>query len=203
MIFRKTNRLLKFARLLLVGKIVTFLPAYFSFAQDMPTGAAIQSGKVVISGNWSNHLVIDQTTHKSIINWDSFSINSSGRVDFNMPNSNSSSLNKVNSSTPSSISGRLNSNGKVMLVNPNGVIITPGAVVKTNSFTASSLDIKNKDFLNDKYSFQGKKKSSGVKNGGTISVGDKGSANLLGNFVSNSGTITARLGKISLELVKK
>ena len=198
MIFKKTKILFKFTKLSFVASVMTFFSSYLSFAQEMPTGANIQSGNVTISGSGSNHLIIDQVTNKSIINWDNFSINSSGRVDFNMPTSNSSSLNRVNGSTPSSISGKLNSNGKVMLVNPNGVIITPGAVVKTNSFTASSLDINNKDFLNEKYSFQGKKKSNGVKNGGTISVGEKGNVNLLGNYVSNSGTITARLGKISL-----
>ena len=165
MIFKKTKRLFKFTKLSFVASVMTvmtFFSSYLSFAQEMPTGANIQSGNVTISGSGSNHLIIDQVTNKSIIDWDNFSINSSGRVDFNMPTSNSSSLNRVNGSTPSSISGKLNSNGKVMLVNPNGVIITPGAVVKTNSFTASSLDINNKDFLNDKYSFQGKKKSNGV-----------------------------------------
>ena len=160
MIFKKTKRLFKFTKLSFVASVMTamtFFSSYLSFVQEMPTGANIQSGNVTISGSGSNHLIIDQVTNKSIIDWDNFSINSSGRVDFNMPTSNSSSLNRVNGSTPSSISGKLNSNGKVMLVNPNGVIITPGAVVKTNSFTASSLDINNKDFLNDKYSFQGKK----------------------------------------------
>ena len=34
-----------------------------------------------------------------------------------------------------------------MLINPNGVAITPKGVVKTGSFTASTLDINNKDIL--------------------------------------------------------
>ena len=41
-----------------------------------------------------------------------------------------------------------------MLINPNGIAITKGAVINTNSFTASTLDIKNKDFLNENYNFE-------------------------------------------------
>ena len=122
----------------------------------MPTGGNVQSGTATISGYGTNELRIDQKSQKSIIHWDSFSINPKGRVDFNQPSSSSFSLNRVNGSTPSSIAGKLNSNGKVMLINPNGIAITPGAVINTNSFTASSLDIKNEDFLKDKYIFEGK-----------------------------------------------
>ncbi len=83
----------------------------------MPSGGAVASGEVQITGTGTNHLIIDQTTNKSIINWDSFSIHSGGRVDFNQPSAKSFSLNRVNGSTPSSIAGQLNSNGKVMLIN--------------------------------------------------------------------------------------
>ena len=79
-----------------------------SIAGEMPTGASVQSGNVEISGKNTNHLIIEQSTNKSIINWDSFSIHDKGRVDFNMPSSISSSLNRVTGSTPSSIAGQLN-----------------------------------------------------------------------------------------------
>ena len=169
-----------------------------SISQDMPTGASVSSGNVTITGTGSNHLIIDQTSSKSIINWDSFSIHSSGRVDFNQPSSSSFSLNRVQGSTPSSIAGQLNSNGKVMLINPNGVAITPNGVVNTGSFTASTLNIKDKDFINDKFSFEGKGNSTGVVNSGKIRIGGGGHAALLGGYVSNSGTVTARLGKIAM-----
>ena len=169
-----------------------------SFAGEMPTGASVQSGNVKISGKNTNHLVIDQSTNKSIINWNSFSIHDQGRVDFNMPSSMSSSLNRVTGSTPSSIAGQLNSNGKVMLINPNGVVITKNGVVKTSSFTASTLDINNEDFLKDRMNFIGNGKSKGVQNNGKIIIGDKGHGALLGGQISNTGIISARLGKIAL-----
>ena len=80
-----------------------------------------------------------------------------------MPSSISSSLNRVTGSTPSSIAGQLNSNGKVLIINPNGVMITKNGVVKTGSFTASTLDINNEDFLKDKMNFIGNGKSKVFK----------------------------------------
>ena len=167
-------------------------------ADDMPKGGNVQSGQATISGYNTNHLTIDQKSQKSIINWDSFSIHSNGTVDFVQPNSNSFSLNRVTGKTSSNIAGKLNSNGKVMLINPNGIAITKGAVINTNSFTASTLDIKNKDFLNENYNFEGNGRSKSVINRGKILIGGGGHAALLGGTVSNSGTVTAKLGKIFL-----
>ena len=167
-------------------------------ADQMPSSPSVQSGKVSITGTGTDHIQINQSTNKSIINWNSFSIHKQGRVDFNMPSSSSASLNRVTGSTPSTISGKLNSNGNVFLINPNGVVISPSGVVKTGSFTASSLEINNKDFLNDNFSFKATPESRGVKNGGRISVGKGGSASLLGRYVSNSGIVEAKLGKIAI-----
>ena len=136
----------------------------------------------------------EQSTNKSIINWDSFSIHEKGRVDFNMPSSISSSLNRVTGSTPSSIAGQLNSNGKVLIINPNGVMITKNGVVKTGSFTASTLDINNEDFLKDKMNFIGNGKSKGVQNNGKIIIGDKTAFNENCHInASNGGVI--KIGK--------
>ena len=168
------------------------------FSGEMPSGATVQSGNVNITGTNTDHMVIDQSTNKSIINWNSFSIHKQGQVDFNMPSSSSSSLNRVTGSTPSSIAGKLNSNGKVLIINPNGVVITKDGVVKTSSFTASTLDINNQDFLKDRLNFKGNGKSKNVSNSGKIIVGTGGNAALLGGQISNSGIVSARLGKIAL-----
>ena len=139
--------------------MISFLTVFVStqaVSGEMPKNPSIQSGNVTIEGIGTNHLNINQKTNKSIINWDSFSVHKGGRVDFNMPSSRSSSLNRVTGSTPSTIAGQINSNGKVLLINPNGVAITKNGVVKTGSFAASTLDIKNSDFLKDIYSFKKK-----------------------------------------------
>ena len=66
-----------------------------------------------------------------------------------------------------------------MLINPNGVVITPSGVVNTRSFTASTLNIKNEDFINEKYNFERKNSSKGVKNSGKITIGNGGHASLI------------------------
>ena len=188
----KTKKSLAF----LLCSVITMQPGISAIAADMPSGAVIQSGKVKIAKINPNHLQIDQTSTKSVINWDSFSVHKGGRVDFNMPSSNSSSLNRVLGSTPSSIAGQVNSNGQVILVNPNGVFLTKTSTVNSSSFIASSLNIQTSDFLNDSYTFSGSKKSRGVENHGRINVKNYGNVSLLGGYASNTGVINARLGKI-------
>ena len=156
---RVDGKLKKVAVSTLVLVALTGTRPNWSYSGEMPTNPQVQSGKVNITGTGTNHLQVNTKTNKTIINWDSFSIHSGGRVDFNQPSANSFSLNRVVGSTPSSIAGQLNSNGKLMLINPNGVVITPNGVVNTRSFTASTLDINNHDFLKDNYSFKGNGKS--------------------------------------------
>ena len=59
------------------------------------------------------------------------------------------------SSTPSWIAGTINAPGTVLLINPNGIEITKSGVVNTGSFAASTLDIKDQDFLSGNYKFTG------------------------------------------------
>ena len=128
MILRK-NKFNSFVAAILCS-VMILSPAISAIAADMPTGGSVQSGNVKIAAIDPNHMVIDQSSNTSIIHWDSFSVHSGGVVDFNMPSSSSSSLNRVLGSTPSSIAGRVNSNGNVILVNPNGVFLTKSGVVK-------------------------------------------------------------------------
>ena len=111
----------KYANRFVIAGFLTGFVITQAVAGEMPKNPSIQSGNVIIQGKGTDHLKIQQKTNKSIINWDSFSVHKRGRVDFNMPSSRSSSLNRVTGSTPSTIAGQINSNGKVLLINPNGV----------------------------------------------------------------------------------
>jgi len=180
--------------------VVSLSPGISAIAADMPTGGSVQNGSVQIASINPNHMVINQSSHNSVIHWDSFSIHSKGVVDFNMPSSSSSSLNRVLGSTPSNIAGQVNSNGNVILVNPNGVFLTKSGAVRSNSFTASSLDIKTGDFLEGRHNFYKNKTSKGVENHGKVEVNTSGHAALLGNYASNKGIIVAKYGKIFINL---
>ena len=72
------------------------------------------------------------------INWQSFNIGKGNTVQFVQQSSASMVFNRVTGSTPSSILGNLISNGKVFLINPNGITIGTGAYIYTAAFVASS-----------------------------------------------------------------
>ena len=198
MVIGKLNIFKRFLKIFSFVTSVTFFSIIEAFAEVMPSGEQVVSGNVSISGHSTNHMIIDQKSQKSVINWQSFSINKNGRVDFNMPSSKSMSLNRVTGSTHSSIAGQLNSNGQVYLINPNGVVVTPSGSIKANSFTASSLDINDQDFLNNNFIFKKKRENKGIINAGKINVELGGNASLIGGNVNNSGSVNARLGKINV-----
>src|SRR5215472_15266308 len=172
--------------------------AFPSSAQQLPTGGSVAAGNVSIGAPQHGTLNINQSTNQAIINWNTFSVGVGGTVNFNQPGASSATLNRVTSSTPSSIAGTINAPGTVMLVNPNGIAITKSGVVNTGSFVASTLGIKNEDFLAGKYNFQGNGASAPVTNRGNINVSNGGFVALLGGRVSNRGVISAKLGKVAL-----
>lgn len=78
------------------------------------------------------------------LRWDSFNIGRDATVNFNQPNSGSIALNRVGSggdAAASQIMGKLNANGRVYLLDRNGVIFGPESKVNVASLIASSLDL--------------------------------------------------------------
>ena len=59
---------------LFCGLALNLTVFHFTLANDMPVGASVQSGNVKISGPTQDHMIIDQSSNKSIINWNGFSI---------------------------------------------------------------------------------------------------------------------------------
>jgi filamentous hemagglutinin family protein len=130
------------------------------------------------------------------INWQSFGIGTGEGVRFVQPNGNSVALNRVLGPDPSSILGSLSANGKVFLVNPNGILFGRGAQVNVGGLVASTLNISDSDFMAGRYQFSGNSDAA-VLNQGTINAAG-GYVALLGADVGNDGTITARLGTVAL-----
>ena len=177
--------------------LLLFVPA-LAQAQQLPQGGSVAAGSAHIGTPHNGTLDINQSSNRAVLDWHSFSIGQGGTVNFHQPSSSSATLNRVTGSTPSSIAGTINAPGTVLLVNPNGIAITKSGVINTGSFAASTLDIKNSDFMSGHYKFTGGGSSAGVANAGRINVSDGGFAALLGGHVVNDGTITARLGHVAL-----
>jgi filamentous hemagglutinin family protein len=172
--------------------------AAFADSTVLPTGGEVVAGKATI-GVIPNGLSVTQTSDRSVIDWSNFSVGKDRTVDFVMPSSNSAVLNRVTGSETSSIAGSVTGNGRVYLVNPNGIAITSSGAVKVGGgFVASTLDIGNGDFMDGKGTFSGT--SSGrVTNEGTISVGKNGFVGLISNNgVKNDGLISVPAGKVAL-----
>lgn len=101
-----------------------------------------------------NDLTISQTQSQAIIDWWTFNIGDKSSVYFNQQgNSSWIALNRIWDSNPSQILGALRADGKVFLINQNGILFWPGAKVNVNSLIASALNITNQDFLNNTLHF--------------------------------------------------
>jgi filamentous hemagglutinin family protein len=162
----------------------------------LPKDPQIVSGKAQLNTIQSNQLNIT-TGDKTIIHWSDFSIDQNEYVEFSQPFSTSAVLNRITGESPSHILGHLYSNGKVYLINPNGVIFGKEAIIQTSDFLASTLDSSNDTFLlNHEHLFQGDSEEA-IINYGMIKALD-GNVTIIARLLENKGTLLAPLGKVSL-----
>lgn len=167
----------------------------------LPTGGAVVEGEATIGVNPSNpqHQIINQTSSKAIIDWQSFSIGSQEITQFIQPDAAAIALNRVIGGDPSVILGTLKANGQVWLINPAGILFGRGATVDVAGLLATTSDISNQNFISGHYHFlQPLDKGTSVINQGHIKVKDSGIAALVAPAVHNSGVIEANLGSVVL-----
>ena len=165
-----------------------------------PNNASVVGGAATIQGQGTANVVVNQSTQSAIINWQTFNIGAGETTRIYMPNSNSTQLDRVNGGLgPSQILGTLSSDGKVFLVNPDGILFGMGARINVGSLVATTNDITNSDFMAGRYNFSipGNPNAS-IVNTGTITAQTGGFAALVAPGVRNTGTIIAKLGTIAL-----
>ena len=164
----------------------------------LPSHGVVASGAASI-GQAGPHMTVNQTSSRAIVNWGSFSIGQGAGVTFDQPSASAAILNRVTGATTSTIAGRLQANGQVYLVNPNGIAITKsGAVQVGGGFVASTLGVADKDFNAGNLNFVGRGASAGVSNAGSIAAAPGGFIGLLGGTVANSGVVSVPLGKVAM-----
>ena len=93
-------------------------------------------------------------TRHSALDWMRFDVPGGQTVFFAQPDALSASINRVTGSDPSTIAGRLGSNGRLVLVNPAGITVGSGAVVDTAGFTASTLRMSRSDAIAGRLRFE-------------------------------------------------
>jgi len=107
-------------------RLSLFLSLYLTlapgFAFALPSDPTVRNGSVSFNQVDSKTLNIIQSSDKAIIDWNSFNIQKNEATHFQLPSANSINVSRVTGGVSSSIFGTLTSNGKLMLINPNGIL---------------------------------------------------------------------------------
>ena len=169
-----------------------------NLAMANPQDGVVVGGAANIISN-GNKLDIIQTTDRAVINWNKFDIAPDEHTQFYQPNSSSIILNRINSTTSSTIAGQLTANGNVILVNPNGILFSKTATVDVNGLVATTADIDDQDFMNGGLNFnKAGNPNATIENQGLITAKESGLVGLVAPNVINSGVINAKLGRAQL-----
>ena len=156
------------------------------------------AGRVTVAGRDGSYFETD----KAIINWQTFDIASGASVNYTLPNSKSFTLNRVIGDDPSKIFGSLTSNGQIYLLNPRGILFGAGSRVNAAGLVASTMAMKDEDFLASRYVFTDNGSKVAVVNEGEIIV-NGGYAALLSSNVRNEGIVSSRLGTVAMAAGQK
>ena len=163
-----------------------------------PEGGEIVAGEGTIAQSGVDTL-IHQATERLAIDWQSFDIAANERVEFIQPSSSSIALNRVLSNNGTQILGRIESNGQVMVVNPNGVVFGKDSIINVGGMIASGMSIDPASFINGDFTLNSLEGTEGkVINYGIINAAAGGSVTLVGQQVQNDGLISANLGAVNL-----
>lgn len=165
-----------------------------------PAGEA--SGEQVVAGSATfqrsgDNLTVTTGSNRTIINWNGFGVPNGSLTRFIQPGANSAVLNRVTGALPSHIDGALASNGRVYLINPNGIVVGPTGTINTAGFVASTLDVANQEFLaGGSLAFSGPSDAA-VVNLGAI-YASSGDIVMIARRVENGGTLSAPHGTVAL-----
>jgi fibronectin-binding autotransporter adhesin len=161
---------------------------------DLPTGGAVSVGSGTINVN-GQVMTIEQATQRMGINWLTYNIGTGQRVRYLQPNADAVALNRVTGNSRSEIYGALEANGRVFLINPNGILFGRTAEINVGGLLATTRNIADADFAAGRYQFTGS--SSGeIINQGNLKATDGGSIVLAAQQVRNEGNISAQGGRV-------
>jgi filamentous hemagglutinin family protein len=165
-----------------------------------PTGPTVVNGTAAI--HRQGNLLQVTNSPNAILNWQSFSIGANEITRFIQQSQSSAVLNRVTGTSgaidPSVILGALQSNGRVFLINPSGILFGAGAQIDVAGLVATSLNLSNADFLANRLRFTEAPGAGSVINQGNITTGAGGNVYLVGPAVTNSGLITSPKGEVIL-----
>ncbi|TAK46426.1 MAG: filamentous hemagglutinin N-terminal domain-containing protein [Betaproteobacteria bacterium] len=161
-----------------------------------PAGPSVVAGQA--SFNTVGKSLTVTNSPNAIINWQGFSIGAGEITRFAQQSASSAVLNRVVGQDPSAILGTLTSNGRVYLVNPNGILFGQGSRVDVAGLVASTLNLSNQDFLAGRLNFETGATAGSIVNQGDIVTGSGGRVLLIAPDVQNHGLISSAQGEVVL-----
>lgn len=148
---RKHLRVLSGVSLALTAGL-SVLPAHAELPVICVSGATCGNSNGIINnalqgvsgiGIAGNTMTVNQNAANAVLHWRSFNISNDATVNFVQPNSDSVALNRIYQNGASEIYGHLNANGRIYLINQNGILFGNGAAVNVAGLIASSLDLNS------------------------------------------------------------
>ena len=164
-----------------------------------PQGGTVAAGDAEIVTTSASRIDINQHSDRAIINWESFDIGAGEHTHFEQPSATAFALNRVAGSNITEIFGALTATGRIAIVNPHGIHFGPTSQVDVAGLVATTTDIRDSPFMAGSLFFDLPSPHNGrIVNEGRITLADAGLLAFVAPGVENTGTITARLGRVSL-----
>lgn len=171
--------------------ILSFCLIFTPCLYTLPKKPQVQKGQATWQSSKDQFTI--QVTGDGIIHYETFDIQRGETVRFIQSSPQARVLNRVMGMQASQIYGNLLSNGQVYLVNPAGIYLGKTALVDVAGLWAIAGQMSNQDFLSGINRFTSLYGS--VVNEGLIR---SNFVHLLGDYVSNIGSIVASEGLVSM-----
>jgi filamentous hemagglutinin len=185
---------------------------------QLPGGFVSKTGNSAVSVVSPTTINVNQVGKTAINDWANFNVGAGNTVRFQqvdglqtqnlVQGASFTSLNRIWDINPSVIAGHITQGAgqkaTVYLVNQNGMLFTGTAQVNLNTFTASSLNIKDEFITNSLFGaattpqFEGNTGFVKVLEGAKITADSQGRVMLIAPSVVNKGTISAPDGQVIL-----
>ena len=184
----------------LLASLVAALGISNAHAQNLPVLSSVVNGTAAVNTNGT--LMTVTNSANAIIDWNKFSIGAGFTTNFVQPNAASSVLNRVVGADLSNIFGNLTSNGKVFLINPNGIVFGQGAQINVGALVASTVPLSNANFLAGNLNFGALPAAGDIQFNGNITAVDSVSLTAT-NLLLNGATfaVTGPGGTVTITSV--
>ena len=173
-------------------------------AAAQPVGGQVVSGSASISQSGApgqTVTTVKQNSSLASITWKSFNLGAGDTVNFVQPSRQAVAINRISDVAGSTIHGRIQANGQVWLLNPNGILFGKDAQINVGGLVASTLSAMDTNAsssaIRQEQVLSGNSKAP-VVNLGQINTAEGGYVALLGHTVSNQGSITSDQGSVTL-----